>query len=287
MKRKAVLESYLYEFKKGFIDRSKLESLIFLHLKSHFRFYTNALMKADVPDFLSWFYPRLHAAVDKYEERGFSFDSYLGALMRCSAREYRRDGEGKRRIEASYWDCAAAGDAGSAFGYGESGPEYTVLAGEEQAGKAIIPDVNRRQALMLILKNYHAISDDFISRASAALRLGPGELQRLVNTLKSLRTKRDEELWRLRERLHSQYFRLMSYEYRLRSTGPDSRFYDTLRTRVERHRTRLENMRSRFKTMKKGATNQQVASVLGIPKGTVDSALHSLKRRWKNNDDSV
>ena len=38
-------------------------------------------------------------------------------------------------------------------------------------------------------------------------------------------------------------------------------------------------MRRRHAHMMREATNKEVADALGVPKGTVDSCLHSLKKR--------
>jgi DNA-binding CsgD family transcriptional regulator len=40
-------------------------------------------------------------------------------------------------------------------------------------------------------------------------------------------------------------------------------------------------MRSRIKSIRAEATNSQVAEIIGITKGTVDSNLYKLKTKWK------
>jgi hypothetical protein len=47
--------------------------------------------------------------------------------------------------------------------------------------------------------------------------------------------------------------------------------------RLERARKRLANMRKRFKLLRPDPSNQQLAQVLGLPKGTIDSNLFAIK----------
>jgi hypothetical protein len=40
-------------------------------------------------DFLGWVYPRVVRAVERYRDRGFLFSTYLNAVLKLSAREYK------------------------------------------------------------------------------------------------------------------------------------------------------------------------------------------------------
>jgi DNA-directed RNA polymerase specialized sigma24 family protein len=291
---KLLLDTQLRRFRKGEISREKLESLIFLHIRENVRFYSEIKDADEAMDFLSWFYPRLKQAVDRYEEQGSSFDFYIKTLSRCSAKEYRRIGEGKRRIEASYWNSARAGDFDPLSKDSDDNPEKNCIDNEERksAEKArgkesfdTLPlRINQKQVMILLLKNYYALSDAVISRAAGLLSISPDEIHGLVARMKEIREKQDREIWLLRERLHSQYHRLLSYEYRKSFQSPDSPRYALFQDRIIRHRKRLYNMRKRYRGMRKNASNKEIAQVLGVPKGTVDSALSAIRKRAEEND---
>jgi DNA-directed RNA polymerase specialized sigma24 family protein len=293
-KEELLLETELQRFRNGEISRKKLEGIIFLHIRKNLRFYSEIKDKDEAMDFLSWFYPRLKQAIDRYEEKGSSFDFYIKTLSRCSAKEYRRMGEGKRRIEASYWNNARAGDFDPLLKEREDSPEKALLDKEEKSplealcGKESLDDmplkINPKQVLILLLKNYHALSDSFINRAAGLLSISAEAIHGLVAQMKEIREKQDREIWRLRERLHSQYYRLLSYEYRKAFQSPDSPRYALLQDRITRHRKRLNSMRKRYRGMRKNASNKEIAQVLGLPKGTVDSALSVIRKRARDND---
>jgi transposase len=50
-----------------------------------------------------------------------------------------------------------------------------------------------------------------------------------------------------------------------------------MQKRLERAEKRLGNMKKTLKNLKGGASNRQVAKILGVPKGTIDSNIHAAK----------
>jgi FixJ family two-component response regulator len=57
-----------------------------------------------------------------------------------------------------------------------------------------------------------------------------------------------------------------------------------MKQRGEKARKRLEGMRNRLASIRTDPTNRQVAEVIGISKGSVDSGLHALKTKWNLSD---
>jgi DNA-directed RNA polymerase specialized sigma24 family protein len=285
MEKEAVMDAHLNRFRRGEISRRKLEGLIFLHIRNHPWIYSEIGDRDEAMDFLSWFYPRIKHAVDRYVNQGYSFDSYVKKLIRYSAKEFRRCGREKRHTEACYWNCAAASDVEQERGIAD--PEKECLRGEDEKldsglsnqAQALPLRIDGKQILMLLLKNYHAVSDSFINRAAKRLEMSAAQVHALVEQMKILREKQDKQLWRLRESIHSQYYRLMNYEYRKNMIGPNGRHYELFQDRVRRHRLRLQKMRERYQGMRRNASNKEIALVMNIPKGTVDSAFDRLRRR--------
>jgi hypothetical protein len=94
-----------------------------------------------------------------------------------------------------------------------------------------------------------------------------------------LRVHRDEVIKELQERVYSQYYRCIAFEKRMYAAPVGSARHEKLKIRLEKARKRLETMRKRFKRLRTEPTNQQVAQVLGIPKGTVDSNVFAIKAK--------
>jgi hypothetical protein len=227
-------------------------------------------------DFLSWLYPRLSRAVDNYREKGSSFDAYINTLVQWGGREYRMKEVDHYTTEYACWKARA-----EEMDLQDPEPEYGDIA------TRILPppgEFSERQILILFLKSYYFVSDDFIGRVAKFLDLDKNELKVLVEKLRILRDKREKMIIALKEGMHSQYYRCLSFQKKLLSISPESACYEKLQDRFERAHIRFLTMQKRLAGVRMDATNSQIAKVLNIPKGTVDSTLHTIHEKVKNSD---
>ncbi|MDR0710127.1 MAG: hypothetical protein LBF77_08685 [Spirochaetaceae bacterium] len=274
------LDSYLARFYEGEIGKKELEGFIFGYiLKNHRNFYLNDWEEDDCVDFLCWLYPRFSRAIDNYRYEGASFTAYMSTLVRLSAREFRLLEREHRLIERTYWNAAAE----DMF---VRNPEPDYLS--ESVPKIPFRSVpNPRQALILLLKSYCFVSDDFIARAAPAIGIKKEKLMRLVEDLRNARFEQDLEIRSLRDRIYGQYFRCKTFEHRRNASAEGTPRYYVMQKRLERAEKRLKGMKKALKAIKSGASNRQVARILGVPKGTIDSNIHAVKYRLEEdlNDD--
>ena len=61
-----------------------------------------------------------------------------------------------------------------------------------------------------------------------------------------------------------------------------SAMFSKMKSRLAKARLRLAAMRKRLAGIRPDATNRQIAELIGLSKGTIDAALFTLKKRWKN-----
>jgi hypothetical protein len=80
--------------------------------------------------------------------------------------------------------------------------------------------------------------------------------------------------------VHCQFYRGVVYEKRLQYTAENSFNAQKLENQLKKARIRLESMRRRLSGKKTTATNGEVASIMGISKGSVDASLYHIKARW-------
>jgi hypothetical protein len=158
------------------------------------------------------------------------------------------------------------------------------LLPEETAVKTSIAKakITPRQILFLVLKSYYFMTEDFLHRIAETVGIGKKELQHLVDTLHEMRSKRETYIRELQERVYSQYYRCLAYEKRLSSTYEGTARHAKLTHYLDNARKRFQTMRKRLSGIRVDATNQQIATLLNIPKGTVDSALYSVREKWKS-----
>jgi hypothetical protein len=240
----------------------------------------------DRGDFLSWLYPRLSKAIDTYRDTGASFETYMGAMIRWASKEYRSRRADIKAAEHAAWmiqmpDQYACQPEPR---YHENGGQETEQ-GPSQSRSKTGSDIKAgsRQLLILILKCYCYVSDDFLDRIAPLAGIEKELLKEMVDKLRVLRLKRDEQLRYMRERVYCQFYRCIVYERRIAAMPENSVILARMQMRLLKARQRLAAMRKRLAGIRPEATNRQIAEIIGVSKGTVDSSLYVLKSRWNNN----
>jgi DNA-directed RNA polymerase specialized sigma24 family protein len=112
----------------------------------------------------------------------------------------------------------------------------------------------------------------------------PEVLGKMIDTLHGLQMEKIERHRKLVSMTHSLYYRCLSYERQLVNKIENTPTSDLLSRRLARSRQRLVNVRKRLKSMRIEATNSDLAKLLGIPKGTVDSRLAAIKNKLSVNE---
>jgi hypothetical protein len=286
------------------MERKMLEGLIFQYLLNKFDWHHlfNGEREKWV-DFLGWFYPRLSRAIDYYKDREASFDTYISSIVQWSSKEYKiREAEHKT-TEYVFWKARAEEilTCSNEPEYPEKIPPdadesmgLEFLYRKEAVGKNLSPEeiaartciahakISPRQILFLVLKSYYFITDDYLNRIAETVGLEKKELQKLIDKLHEMRSKREAYIRELQDKIHSQYYRCLAYEKRLSSAYEGTARHAKLTHYLENARKRFLNMRKRLSGVRMDATNQQIATLLNIPKGTVDSTLHTVREKWKS-----
>ncbi len=268
MKGDKPLTALLERHAKGMLDRGALEGAIFTHIRDNpHRFRIGTWNEEDRLDYLCWLYPRLRRAIDAYHDTGADFDAYLASLVRWSSIEYRAVEADRRALEHACWVDRATNEAA------EDEPEYL----EEEPTPPLVK--NPRQVLMLALKCCLYVSDDFSVRLAKAIGMDVATLRSYFDELRRRMASRAERVRELETNAASQYYRCVAFEARLRAAPEGSAHRAEIEQRLTRGRIRLASMRARLSRASKDATNKEIAEVLGVPKGTVDSCLHAVKSK--------
>ena len=271
-------------YKKGEIGRKEFEVLIFKNIiTNHRRFSLKNWDTEECNDFVSWLYPRIHGAIDSYKNTGASFEAYMCSVICMSAKEYR-----KRKADNSIAEYTTWAVRTSERYVHEEEQEYTTDGGNVQTAIELTSRArNPKQLLILTLKCYCHVSEDFLDRIAARIGIAKEELREMTARLQSIRAKRDEKIRSMRERVHCQFYRCMVYEKKLEllTTADNKIAALKMKERLEKARRRLEAMRRRLAGISSNATNNQIAEVTGLSKGTVDSSLYNLKMKRINGAD--
>jgi CRP-like cAMP-binding protein len=126
------------------------------------------------------------------------------------------------------------------------------------------------------------MTEDYVNRIAETAGIDKNELQKLIDKLHEMRAKREAYIRELQDKIHSQYYRCLAFEKRLSSTYEGTAKHEKLTHYLHNARKRFQSMRERLSGIRVDATNQQIATLLNIPKGTVDSALHYVREKFKS-----
>jgi len=256
----------------GNLTRKDFEGRVFWYLLNNFeRYHLFIGNREEWEDFLGWLYPRLARAIDLYRDQGSSFDAYINSLVHCKSKEYCSRETDHYITESACWQAKI-----EEIRLFESEPEYPEPL---KKCRPIPKGVRPRQVLFLLLKSYNNATDEFVERTAEATGIETDLIWDMIEELRKLRSGKDEEILDLRERLYCQHYRCLVYQKRMIGIQPGTENHKKMKDRFERARKRYYTMKKRIGGIRMGATNRMIADVLGIPKGTVDSALCVVKNR--------
>jgi len=279
------LNNHYVHYSTGLLGRKEFEVMLFEKIGKDIRsFNLSGWEKEDYEDFISWLFPRICKAIDTYRETGSSFEAYVGTLARLSAKEYHN-----RKMRDLVNETVAWGVGVTEMFTSESAPEYNEgqeCPIEEKTDEKTGIVKNPRQLLILVLKCCNSVSADFLERVSPRLGIETDVLDDMINCLKNDSVRRIKKIELMREKINRLFCRCMVYEKNLLSVT-DETAVQQLKERLERGRNRLARMRMKLSKMRSDPSNSRIARLLGISKGTVDSALHSLKTQWNNNRNKI
>jgi hypothetical protein len=272
------LNDLFKQYSRGNLEKRHFEELIFRSVVEDYqRRHSSDWDREEYIDYLCWLYPRISHSIDNYRDTGASFDAYIGALIRYSVKEYRSREADHRVTEHSAWTMYT-----SELPSGNWADNMPVCDPEPEYGKqpaALIS--NPRQILILLLKSYYFVSDDFAARAAPIIGMEKETIKDMLDQLREQRTGRDEAIRDLQERIHCQFYRCITYESRLRAIPADLACHEKMKAKLARARLRLAAMKKRLAGIRMDATNRQISELLGVSKGAVDASLHALRRRCK------
>ena len=135
----------------------------------------------------------------------------------------------------------------------------------------------KRRMVFAVLKIAHLIDDRQFAALAAASGCPPASLRNLLGQLELRREPALRRQHMLRERRNLAFadFRIWSITAYLEPEPPAR---ERARTRAARHHFTMATAQTELRRMRVAPSNRDIAAVLGVPKGTVDTGLHWLQR---------
>lgn len=230
-------------------------------------------------EFYVFVHPRLIRLLDRFTDQGKPFESYLSAVLNWQLRNFARD---RKRGERS-WNVSLRLDIADPEAQEMDGRRESESAAERaftSGGLAslIKSDADRRNFLFLALKCARTIGPENAAVLAAVSGVDEGRVLSLSASLRDMRAPRELRLETFRSRRNRAFAQARLLETELQTEVENERIA-LLRASLAKARRRMRAAMARMARVKIAPTNLEIARVVGVPKGTVDSGLYWLKRK--------
>jgi hypothetical protein len=273
------LENAYYQYRINRLSWERFIAIAVVFMNT-VMFNRHKLTADERSEIISEFYPRIRGIVDNYREMGSSFEAYFACSLNHSCRTYISR---KMRIRQHETVYLADGDPAETFNglaaepdlepvYGELDPEFSRMQGPGQR------DTLRRQLLVVLCQNIPVLSAGECERYALILDLPRSWLQAVLEYALHHRADRAERRTVLRERRDIHFAAMIRFERIAKDpthTGDDAHHH--VRYQFHRRLWLIYIMKLRNQTVH--LSHREVSVLLGIPKGSVDSAVNILSRR--------
>lgn len=224
---------------------------------------------------ISEFYPSIEGIINRYDSRKSSFETYLFTLFRIFQKENHR--RGRKRDQINRILRSGAVDYQTA-----TLPSALLVA--EDPSIPVIPQVLsrsdeaiRRRILCTVCRNAANLTSREIKLYTRILNLPDGWLLGVSIWTKTILADHFERLEKLREKRDLYYSRYIQCEDALLEYH-DEEEKIRLRHRMEINAARLKRVREKIRKVKIHLSHAQLSSLLGIPKGSIDSCFSVIRR---------
>jgi DNA-directed RNA polymerase specialized sigma24 family protein len=235
----------------------------------------------DAGEFYLLCYPRLVRTLRRFREQGKPFEWYLQSVLRWQYLAFVRARRRRERLWSSgslaaFWDPPPLEP--------ESVPGPPGLRRQAaglfhlEAGGRTVRRGERTRLLAWALKRVRLLCEEEVQELAELSGYSPEQLGQACARLRRALQSHERRLELLAGRRTRAYAALCLLEQELaREAEPARR--EVLEGRVRKARRALGRSQRRIAAVRLSPSNQEIAAALGLPKGTVDSALYSLRRR--------
>ena len=235
----------------------------------------------DAGEFYLLCYPRLVRTLRRVREQGKPFEWYLQSVLRWQYLAYvrarrRRDRQWTSGSLAAFWEPPALQE--------EPAPEPPGMRSRAaglfglETGSGAVRRGDRNRLLAWALKQVRTLSAAELRELAGLAQVAPELLEQAGARLRQALLPHERRLELLAARRTRAFAALCLLEQELGREAEQGR-RQSLELRVRKARLALGRSQRRIAAVRLTPSNREIAAALGLPKGTIDTALYSLRRR--------
>ncbi len=235
----------------------------------------NYLTEEDQCEFYLSFYNRIEGLIKNFTFKGIPFEVLLNKTLKWHTKTYMNCRKKEKQLIAVNNNEAEIKIKDILYNDEDKLNDYDHLPDITLKGKA-----SRKRLLILVLVNSHIINDKEMKTFSQITGYNLEWLLDLKDILNSRLFERSKRLNRLREKRNNTYFNLL-YKQSFLSDELDIEKKVALIKQIDRLKKRLNDTREEISKVPCCPTHSEIADLLNIPKGTVDSGIHYFRKKHK------
>lgn len=234
-------------------------------------------------DFFCYFYPKIPVLFDRFVYSGTPFEGYMLISARWQLKSFvsrsRKRETRLRHLELNAWRE-------------EYAPGYSIITPPDTAAEAaaelqqvfgidprtgtIRKKASGRKILYVTMRGAMYVTDTMLYAVSQTVGCDLEWLYNCTQKLKRRMEKRNARLEHLKQRRNGLYLKILELHRSIEQTvDPDQR--NDLSGRLVAVQEHLSNALTEIARSTTEPSHKDIAEVLGIPKGSVDSGMHGLK----------
>ena len=238
-------------------------------------------------DFILWMYPRFRGIIRNFDPARASFRTYLYSIVTLSYQTFLRTQFLHVAQQKAYETeeitriLSIETEKNNLQRWGESVAESPALYkkaifSEETTKKKV---VLFRKILLLALKSGSCLDEATIDNVSALTGYSTAYIHEKIHCLRRECKTKYDKLHRDREQQNSLYIRAQRCLQEMKMLDNESARYVEIEQEYRYCVKRLNKIRKNSARRIYTPSNRQLASVLGISRGTIDSTLASIRKR--------
>jgi hypothetical protein len=234
----------------------------------------------DCGEFYLYFYPRLIRTLGKFQDRGKPFEWYFNSVLRWHYKVYctrKRKDQIRWAVARSvlFWELPDPGPVLPASTLSMD-PRESAIPFDRFGGSR--ENTCRKRILLLALKNARHLDDYAIRWISGFSGVEEDHLVALVERLRANLYKQELRLHRLYRRQNKIFTKIFLFQRDLLwEIDPEKKAQLAL-SLCELRRV-LRSVQRKIHRVRLHPSNREIAELLHIPKGTIDTSLYWLRRQ--------
>ncbi len=278
MKNKDTLTKKVLTWQKsgvGYEDLVKeISAMVYSYPKRHF-----CWTEDQCSDFYCYFYKRIEKIMNGFRYCGIPFRSYLYRSIKCQVHTFHRKTQKKQQQNALFFHESKIlieehGDFMKSSKLRPSGHAVHLLQLDRR--KDMLNTGAGRRVIMLALKSAPYLTDSHIEAVSKMTGCSEDWFFEKVSKLRRITERRNKRIKEFDLRINRAYMQI----YQLHTEISSGLAFETdeVENKLSSVKQRMDKALKGRESLRTVPTNREIADVLDVPKGSIDSGLYYIKK---------